>query len=125
MKKKGGSLVIVDNAPNLVENIQSVKKPTVNSKPLLLANEVFDKEHGGYESDKPEEERRDQVDDYSSHLKNLLDAVAVSKKRKASEKLHSSKYEQSSPYVDSTSKKCGKVVWFQYGCSYSFKWANP
>ncbi|XP_019163894.1 PREDICTED: coilin-like isoform X10 [Ipomoea nil] len=89
-KKKGGSLVIVGDAPNLVENVQSVEKPSVNTKALLLANEAFNKEHGGYESDRPEEERRGQVDDYNLH-KNLLDGVAVSKKRKASEELHSTK----------------------------------
>lgn len=104
-------MVIVGNAPNLVENVQSVEKPSVNTKALLLANEAFNKEHGGYESEKPEEERRDQVDDYNLH-KNLLDGVAVSKKRKASEELHSTKYELSSPYVDSSFKKnCGRIVW--------------
>nr|GLL31891.1 coilin-like isoform X1 [Ipomoea trifida] len=97
-KKKGGSLVIVGNAPNLVENVQSVEKPSVNTKALLLANEAFNKEHGGYESDKPEEERRDQVDDYNLH-KNLLDGVAVSKKRKASEELHSTKKKKQCPQV--------------------------
>ncbi|XP_031101191.1 coilin-like isoform X2 [Ipomoea triloba] len=97
-KKKGGSLVIVGNTPNLVENVQSVEKPSVNTKALLLANEAFNKEHGGYECDKPEEERRDQVDDYNLH-KNLLDGVAVSKKRKASEELHSTKKKKQCPQV--------------------------
>nr|GMD20842.1 coilin-like isoform X1 [Ipomoea batatas] len=86
------------NEPNLVENVQSVEKPSVNTKALLLANEALTKEHGGYENDKPEEERRDLVDDCDLH-KNLLDGVAVSKKRKASEEIHSTKKKKQCPQV--------------------------
>lgn len=67
----------------------------VNAGPLLLANEEFNKETGGYESEEPEDDGKNQVHD-TSPLKDKLGGDGVSKKRKASEKLHSSKYELNS-----------------------------
>ncbi|XP_019176111.1 PREDICTED: coilin isoform X10 [Ipomoea nil] len=70
----------------------------VNVGPLLLANEEFNKETGGYESEEPEDDGKIQVHD-TSPLKDKLGGDGVSKKRKASEKLHSSKKK----------KKCSEV----------------
>ncbi|XP_031130832.1 coilin-like isoform X5 [Ipomoea triloba] len=70
----------------------------VNAGPLLLANEEFNKETGGYESEEPEDDGKIQVHD-TSPLKDKLGGDGVSKKRKASEKLHSSKKK----------KKCSEV----------------
>lgn len=66
----------------------------VNAGPLLLANEEFNKEG----SEEPEDDGKNQVHD-TSPLKDKLGGDAVSKKRKASEKLHSSKYELNSYYI--------------------------
>ncbi|CAH9140014.1 unnamed protein product [Cuscuta epithymum] len=92
VRKKGGSLTRVGDAPSYVDNLQIVKKESVNSKPVCLGNEVFAIKTGGYEMDEPEKERRDQVHDYNSPPSDLLaDEFPVSKKRKASEKLNSLK----------------------------------
>lgn len=99
VKKKGGVLAIQGNdTPNIAENIRIVEKQPVNTGQLLLANEEeFDNESGGYESEEPEDEYEDKeegadpVKHTSAHLENALGCNVISKKRKASETLPSSK----------------------------------
>ncbi|XP_016471400.2 uncharacterized protein LOC107793536 isoform X2 [Nicotiana tabacum] len=99
VKKKGGVLAIEGNdTPNIAENIRIVEKQPVNTGQLLLANEEeFDNESGGYESEEPEDEYEDKeegadpVKHTSAHLENALGCNVISKKRKASETLSSSK----------------------------------
>lgn len=63
-----------------------MEKQPVNNGLLLLANEEFEKEKGGYESDEPEEALLENVEDPSvSNLKKI-------RKRKSADKLQHSKY---------------------------------
>ncbi|KAK4360727.1 hypothetical protein RND71_019679 [Anisodus tanguticus] len=90
VKKKGGVLAIEGNdAPVIAENIRIVEKQPVITAKLLLANEDFENESGGYESE--DEEGADPVKHTSSHLENSLGCNVITKKRKASETLPSSK----------------------------------
>ncbi|XP_060214047.1 coilin [Lycium barbarum] len=109
-----------NNGPNVVENLQIVEKQPV---PLLLANEAFD-HAGGHESndsedseDESEKEEEAESKEDASHQENVLAGNAISKKRKASETLPSSKKkehcsdvkekldEQTEKQQDLTSKK--------------------
>ncbi|XP_016490048.1 uncharacterized protein LOC107809868 isoform X2 [Nicotiana tabacum] len=117
VKKKGGVLAIQGNdTPNIAENIRIVEKQPVNTGQLLLANEEeFDNESGGYESEEPEDEYEDKeegadpVKQTSAHLENALGCNVISKKRKASETLPSSKkkkhYSEVAKEVDEQTKK--------------------
>lgn len=111
MKKKGGHLAVNgnngpnvilaverNNGPNVVENLQIVEKQPLMGGQLLLTNEAFDHGAGGYESsdseepeDESEKEEEAEPEEDTSHQKNALVGNAISKKRKASEMLPSSK----------------------------------
>ncbi|KAL3337303.1 hypothetical protein AABB24_029785 [Solanum stoloniferum] len=87
-----------NNGPNAVENLQIVEKQPLKGGPLLLANEAFDHGAGGYESceseeteDESEKEEEAEPEKDTSHQENALAGNAISKKRKASEMLPSSK----------------------------------
>lgn len=98
------------NAASAVEELQIVDKQPVNTGAFLLANEEFEKETGGYQSDEPEDELKEegQVDEpldeteEEDEEEQLEDSFrpekssgvvdATSKKRKAPEKLHGKKY---------------------------------
>lgn len=97
------------NAANAVAELQIVDKQPVNTGAFLLANEAFEKETGGYQSDEPEDELKEegQVDepldeteeeDEEEQLEGSFrpekssGVDAISKKRKAPEKLHGKKY---------------------------------
>lgn len=67
-----------------------MEKQPVNTGVLLLANEEFEKEKGGYESDDPEEEFEE--DDQGDLLEDIENAETQNRKRKAPEKLQGSKY---------------------------------
>ncbi|KAI3467611.1 hypothetical protein Pfo_024274 [Paulownia fortunei] len=81
-----------NNAANDVERLKAVEKQPVNSGVLLLANEEFEKEKGGYESDDPEEESEEE-EDLLEDVENPSggDADPKNRKRKASENLLGSK----------------------------------
>lgn len=97
------------NAANAVEALQIMDKQPVNTGGLLLANEEFEKETGGYQSDEPEDKPKEegQVDESSDeteeedeeekledsfHPEKSSGVDATSKKRKAPEKLQETKY---------------------------------
>lgn len=137
VNKKGGHLAVDgdngpnvilaverNNAPNVVENLQIVEKQPFMGGPLLLANKAFDDGAGGYESsdseepeDESEKEEKAEPKEDTSHQENALVGNAVSRKRKASEMLPSSKKkkhcsdvkekldEQTKKQEDLTSKK--------------------
>ncbi|PIN22942.1 hypothetical protein CDL12_04338 [Handroanthus impetiginosus] len=95
IRKRRDILAIAGNdAAKEIQNLKALEKQPVNSGVLLLANEEFEKENGGYESDDLEEEsgEHDEVvvledkenpKDGNADLKN--------RKRKAAEKLLGSK----------------------------------
>ncbi|THF99638.1 hypothetical protein TEA_025167 [Camellia sinensis var. sinensis] len=95
VKMKGGMLyeiVEVGDGANIIEEGEIVEKqPALTSVPLL-ANEEFENETGGYQSE-PEEDEDNQSED-TLHVENSSDRKVVSKKRKASKKLQSSKKKQ-------------------------------
>ncbi|XP_010320945.2 coilin isoform X3 [Solanum lycopersicum] len=87
-----------NNGPNAVEKLQIVEKQPLKGGPLLLANEAFDRGAGCYEScdseeteDESEKEEEAEPEKDTSHQENALAGNAISKKRKASEMLPSSK----------------------------------
>ncbi|KAK9276142.1 hypothetical protein L1049_005673 [Liquidambar formosana] len=91
VKKKGKSsdIIKVRDRTNSLEIEEIVEKQPVVTGVKLLANEEFDKEIGGYQSE-PEDDEEDQSED-TLPVENTLGENAVSKKRKASRKLQSSK----------------------------------
>lgn len=112
VRKKGITLAIQGTNPiNLAAEMEAVEKQPVTTGALLLANEEFEKETGGYQSDEPEdesegeegddkeeardvtEEAEDEVveEQLENSLHNPLQENATSKKRKAPEKLQGSK----------------------------------
>ncbi|KAM3358636.1 coilin [Capsicum galapagoense] len=137
VKKRGGHIAVdgnngpnvilaveKNNGPNLVDNLQIVEKQPLMGGPLLLANKPFDHGAGGYESydseeseDESEKEEEAERKEDTSHQENALVGTAISKKRKASEMLPSSKKkkhcsdvmekldEQTKKQEDHTSKK--------------------
>lgn len=78
-------VVKIGNGLNLREEGVIVEKQPVITFVPLLANEEFEKEIGGYQSE-PEEEEDTLLEE------NPSGGNAVSKKRKASKKLQSPKY---------------------------------
>ncbi|CAL1395338.1 unnamed protein product [Linum trigynum] len=75
----------------------------------LLANEEFEKETGGYESDEPEEEDDAELEDILHVEEKTPEMKKVSKKRKASEEPESSKKKKRKKKSFST-EKCGDVI---------------
>ncbi|KAL6969371.1 hypothetical protein U1Q18_029084 [Sarracenia purpurea var. burkii] len=73
---------------NLVED-EIVEKQTLLTGVPLLANEEFEKETGGYQSESEEGEHRHSQD--TLHVENSCERNVVSKKRKAAKKLQSSR----------------------------------
>ncbi|KAL7241108.1 hypothetical protein ACSBR2_006686 [Camellia fascicularis] len=95
VKKKGGMLyeiVEVGEGANIIEGGEIVEKQHALTSVPLLANEEFEKETGGYQSEPEEDEDNQSVD--TLHVENSSDRKVVSKKRKASKKLQSSKKKQ-------------------------------
>ncbi|KAL3501111.1 hypothetical protein ACH5RR_035560 [Cinchona calisaya] len=108
VRKKGVTLSLGgNNAINLVAELEAVEKQPLNTGALLLANEEFEKETGGYQSDEPEDEseeedgKEDEAINASEEeeeeelleetLNNSLQKNETLKKRKAPEKLQGSK----------------------------------
>ncbi|XP_039018171.1 coilin-like isoform X2 [Hibiscus syriacus] len=98
VKKKGRkSTEIIEcvNDFNLLEELEFVEKLAVKTGGKLLANEEFDKETGGYESESEEDERElvpleNQAQVESTPIENMF-----SKKRKGRDKLPSSRKKKS------------------------------
>ncbi|XWS22673.1 hypothetical protein CRYUN_Cryun29cG0056200 [Craigia yunnanensis] len=94
VKKKGGKsteIIEVGNGLNSLEELEIVEQSPVNTGVKLLANEELNKETGGYESEPEEDEQElkqleNQVLVESTPIENI-----VSKKRKARDKLPSSR----------------------------------
>ncbi|XP_024991465.1 coilin-like isoform X2 [Cynara cardunculus var. scolymus] len=86
VRRKGAALteaIEAADACNLLDEAEINRNEPINNGMLLLANEEFDKETGGYQSESDAEEEK--LEDEPSPLETL------SKKRKASTKLRSSK----------------------------------
>ncbi|GFY88209.1 sphere organelles protein-like protein [Actinidia rufa] len=108
VKRNGGILrevIEAGDGPNLIEEEKIVEKQPVATCVPLLANEEFETETGGYQSEaeedednqetsgyhhEPEEEEDKQSED-PLHVDKSSGGNGVSKKRKASKELHSSK----------------------------------
>ncbi|XP_024196820.1 coilin isoform X2 [Rosa chinensis] len=96
VKRKGVSEVdMIEDGRNCIEVEEIVERQLVNGGMKLLANEEFEKEKGGYESEL-EEDEPDQLEDILP-VKNALDndTSTLSKKRKRSNKPESSKKKRS------------------------------
>ncbi|KAG7591483.1 Coilin N-terminal domain [Arabidopsis thaliana x Arabidopsis arenosa] len=85
-KKKGSLLEIVgeDSEDNVDNAIEVEERPQIRPGEMLLANEEFQKETGGYESESEEDEVEEEAEEFVPEKK-------TSKKRKASSKSLSSK----------------------------------
>ncbi|CAK7332515.1 unnamed protein product [Dovyalis caffra] len=98
VKKKGSTsteIIKIDDGLNDSLNVvEIIDKPQVTRGMNLLANEEFDKESGGYESE-PEED-----------VENSPEVKTVSKKRKASKDLHSPKRKKNK---SARAEKCVEV----------------
>ncbi|KAA8533224.1 hypothetical protein F0562_033243 [Nyssa sinensis] len=100
VKKKGGKssdIIRVGDEAKPIEAEEIVEKQPVLAGVLLLANEEFEEETGGYQSE-PEEDEDNQSED-TLHVENSLGGNATSKKRKSSQKLQSSKKKKRRPIV--------------------------
>ncbi|KAJ9176300.1 hypothetical protein P3X46_011630 [Hevea brasiliensis] len=118
VEKNGGlssEVVMVGEEANSLEVVEIVETQPVISGMNLLANEEFEKESGGYESEE-EEDAPEQVED-AVQVENASEVKKVSKKRKAPEELKSSKRkktksasgEKGAVVVDDIGKKvCGE-----------------
>ncbi|KAL8520009.1 hypothetical protein ACS0TY_010809 [Phlomoides rotata] len=102
-KRKDILSIAGNNTTNDVEKLKAVGKQPVNSGLLLLANEEFDKERGGYESDEPE------ADDEEALLENVEHPSGSkrNRKRKSADKLQHSKQKKQRP--DATGKTSNDV----------------
>lgn len=93
MKKKRGlstDIIRVDDGRKAIEVEEVVEKQPVQAGVKLLADEEFEKETGGYQSD-AEEGEPDKLED-NLPVDDSPEKKTVSKKRKASKKLKRSKY---------------------------------
>ena len=95
MKRKEGALseiALLDDGTDAIEVEEIVERQPMNTRMKLLANEEFEKETGGYDSDS-EEDGPDQLEDLFP-VENPSDngSNRRSKKRKLSDKPQSSKY---------------------------------
>lgn len=89
VKKKGVRSTNIVKVGDTTEEPEIVEKQPLHTGVPLLANEEFEKEACGYQSES--EENEEQSED-TMPLENSAGVNAISKKRKASRKLHSSKY---------------------------------
>jgi coilin len=96
VKKKGSTsteIIKIDDGLNDSLNVvEIIDKPPVTKGTNLLANEEFEKESGGYETES-EEDVAEEVED----VENSPEVKTVSKKRKASKDLRCPKYGSRSP----------------------------
>ncbi|TYH88599.1 hypothetical protein ES332_D01G198500v1 [Gossypium tomentosum] len=98
VKMKGGKsaeIIKAGNGMNYLEELETMERLPVNTGVKHLANEEFDKETGGYKSELEEDEQElapleDQAQVESTPIENM-----VSKKRKARDKLPSSRKKKS------------------------------
>lgn len=90
MKKKRLTSDAVCDGVNAFELEEVPDDKPIERGMKLLANEEFELETGGYESE-PEEDEPDKLED-TLHLDDGPDKKSVSKKRKALKKLKSPKY---------------------------------
>uniref|UniRef100_A0A5B6YIN3 Putative coilin isoform X3 n=1 Tax=Davidia involucrata TaxID=16924 RepID=A0A5B6YIN3_DAVIN len=100
VKKKGGTssdIIRVGDEAKPIEEEEIVEKQPVLTGVPLLTNGEFEKETGGYQSE-PEEDEDYQSED-TLHVENLSGGNATSKKRKASQKIQSSKRKKKCPMV--------------------------
>ncbi|KAM5567982.1 coilin [Rosa sericea] len=107
VKRKGVSEIdMIEDGRNCIEVEEIVERQLANGGMKLLANEEFEKEKGGYESEL-EEDEPDQLED-TLPVKNALsnDTSTHSKKRKRSDKLESSKKKRSK---SATTGECSVV----------------
>lgn len=94
VKMKGGKsneIIKAGNGLNYLEEFETMEQLPVNTGGKYLANEEFDKETGGYKSELEEDEQElapleNQAQVESTPIENM-----VSKKRKARDKLPSSR----------------------------------
>ncbi|XP_061994046.1 coilin isoform X2 [Rosa rugosa] len=96
VKRKGVSEIdMIEDGRNCIEVEEIVERQLADGGMKLLANEEFEKEKGGYESEL-EEDEPDQLEDILP-VKNALDndTSTLSKKRKRSNKPESSKKKRS------------------------------
>lgn len=95
-KKEGGGLSselieVGDDGLNSLDVVEILENPPVHTTGMnLLVSEEFEKESGGYQSE-PEEDAAEQAEG-ALHVEKTPELKTVSKKRKASKDLHSSKY---------------------------------
>jgi len=96
VKKKGSTsteIIKIDDGLNDSLNVvEIIDKPPVTKGTNLLANEEFEKESGGYETES-EEDVAEEVED----VENSPEVKTVSKKRKASKDLRCPKYGSRAP----------------------------
>ncbi|KAL1186403.1 hypothetical protein V6Z11_A01G176000 [Gossypium hirsutum] len=98
VKMKGGKsteIIKAGNGMNYLEELETMERLPVNTGVKHLANEEFDKETGGYKSELEEDEQElapleDRAQVESTPIENM-----VSKKRKARDKLPSSRKKKS------------------------------
>jgi len=85
-KKKESLLEIVgeDSDENVYNAIEVEERPQIRPGEMLLANEEFQKETGGYESESEEDELEEEAEEFVPEKK-------ASKKRKTSSKNQSTK----------------------------------
>ncbi|XVE85180.1 hypothetical protein DITRI_Ditri17bG0070900 [Diplodiscus trichospermus] len=94
VKKKGGKLteiIGVSNGLNSLEELEAVEQLPANSGVKLLANEEFNKETGGYKSEVEEDEQELELLENQAQVESTPIENTVSKKRKAKDKLLSSR----------------------------------
>ena len=105
---------------NLIEEEKIGEKQPVAPCVPLLANEEFEKETGGYQSEAEENEDNQETSGYQHEpeededkqsadpllVDNSSGGNGVSKKRKASKELHSSKYVSSLIFQNYSSELC-------------------
>lgn len=89
VKKKGGASTDIVKVGDRAEEQEVVKEQPQYTGVPLLANEEFEKEGGGIRS---ETEDNEEQSEEAIPVEKSSGANGLSKKRKASSKLHSSKY---------------------------------
>ncbi|XP_022735342.1 coilin isoform X2 [Durio zibethinus] len=98
VKKKGGKsteIIEVGNGLNSLEELEIVEQLPANTGVKLLTNEEFDKEIGEHESEPEEDEQElEQLENLAQVQSSPIDNM-VSKKRKARDKLPSSRRKKS------------------------------